>query len=437
MEQQLTARIIDWNQEGRGVARVNGKAVFIEDALPGEVVEWQPVREKKSYTEGRSSRLLHAADARVQPPCVYYGQCGGCNSQHIEFTAQVALKQRAWMNQMRRLGKVQPDELMAPIYGLPWHYRERVRLRVAYEAGHLKLGFQARHSHKIVDIDQCLVLSAALSIALKPIKTLLQSWPEYIVDGVMLHQGNEVIALTLQASAISQNQRKQIDSLLVQLQQQTGQLWQWWLQTGRTTVLQTAEPIHKLNYLLPEFQVVIPYQPEDFTQVNQLTNALMVQRAIQFLQPQAGERIIDWFCGLGNFSLPIARMQAEVVGVEGMAAMCRRASDNAQYNGLVHHARFQQVDLFAINGQRLRKFGYAHKWLLDPPRAGAQALILTLNELEDRLLPERIVYVSCDPATLARDAGLLVRRGYHYRAGGIMNLFAQTAHVESMAVFDR
>lgn len=437
MEQQLTAHIIDWNQEGRGVARVNGKAVFIEDALPGEVVQWQSVREKKSYTEGKISKLLRVAAARVQPPCVYYGRCGGCNSQHIEFTTQVALKQRAWMNQMRRLGKVQPDELMAPIYGLPWRYRERVRLRAVYQAGRLKLGFQARHSHNIVDIDECMVLSEVLSEALKPIKTLLQSWPEGSVSGVMLHQGNEVNALTLQASAINHNQRKQIDSLLLQLQQQTGKIWQWWLQTGRTTALQTAKHMYKLSYHLPEFQTVIPYQPEDFTQVNQLTNALMVQRAIQWLQPQAGERIIDWFCGLGNFSLPIARMQAEVVGVEGMAAMCRRASANAQYNGLKHLAHFQQADLFAMNGQRLRKFGYAHKWLLDPPRAGAQALILALNELEERFLPKRIVYVSCDPATLARDAGLLVKRGYQYRAGGIMNLFAQTAHLESMAVFDR
>lgn len=437
MKQRFIAQVIDWNQEGRGVARVDGKAVFIDDALPGEVVEWQPVRVKKSYTEGRMSRVLMPSNARVQPPCEYYERCGGCNSQHIEFTTQVALKQRAWLNQMRRLGKVQPDELMPPIYGLSWRYRERVRLRAVYEDGQLKLGFQARQTHAIVDIDGCLVLPVVLSEALKPIKALLQSWPVGSVEGMMLHQGNAVIALTLQVcGGISQKMRMQVDCLLAQLQRQSGCVWQWWLQAGRTTTLQSASATPVLAYGLSEYQLEIPYQPEDFTQVNQATNELMVQRAMQWLQPQAGERIIDWFCGLGNFSLPIARMQADVVGVEGMAAMCQRAGSNAQRNGLAQLVRFQQADLFAMNGQRLRRFGYAHKWLLDPPRAGAQALILALNELEDRQLPSRIVYVSCDPATLARDAGLLVKRGYLYRAGGIMNLFAQTAHVESMAVFD-
>jgi 23S rRNA (uracil1939-C5)-methyltransferase len=437
LEQRFIAQIVDWNQEGRGVARVDGKAVFIDEALPGEVVEWQPVRVKKSYSEGRISRVLMSADARVQPPCKYYVHCGGCNSQHIEFTTQVALKQRAWLNQMRRLGKVLPDELMPPIYGLPWHYRERVRLRAVYEDGRLMLGFQARRSHAIVDIDGCLVLPVELSEALNPIKALLQSWPVGCVQGIMLHRGNKVIALTLQVCGeVNQTMRRQVDSLLVRLQQQSGCLWQWWLQTGRTTTLQSASVTPVLAYDLPEYQLEIPYQPEDFTQVNQATNELMIQRAMQWLQPQAGERIIDWFCGLGNFSLPIARMQAEVVGVEGMEAMCQRARGNAQYNGLAQLARFQQADLFAMSRQRLRRFGYAHKWLLDPPRAGAQALILALSELEDRQMPSRIVYVSCDPATLARDAGLLVKRGYFYRAGGIMNLFAQTAHVESMAVFD-
>ena len=436
MEQRFTAQITDWNQEGRGVARVDGKAVFIDKALPGELVEWQPVRIKKSYTEGRISRILMPANARVQPPCDYYAHCGGCNSQHIEFTAQVALKQRAWLSQMRRLGKVLPDELMQPVYGLAWHYRQRVRLRAVYDKGRLKLGFQARQSHAIIDIDYCLVLPEVMSKVLKPIKLFLQNWSANTVKGIMLHQGNDAIALTIQADELNQAKRMQIDSLLQQLQQQSGYVWQCWLQKGNKTTLISSSAISVLAYRLPEYQIEIPYQPEDFTQVNHAANALMVQRAMQWLQPCAGERIIDWFCGLGNFSLPIARMQAEVLGIEGVAAMCQRAARNAKHNGLTKLVRFQQADLFAMSTQRLRELGYAHKWLLDPPRAGAQALIQSLNEIEERLLPRRIVYISCDPATLARDAGLLVKRGYRYRAGGIMNLFAQTAHVESIAVFD-
>ena len=436
MEQRFTAQITDWNQEGRGVARVDGKAVFIDEALPGELVEWQPVRIKKSYTEGRISRILMPANARVQPPCEYYAHCGGCNSQHIEFTAQVALKQRAWLSQMRHLGKVLPDELMPPVYGLAWHYRQRVRLRAVYDKGRLKLGFQAKQSHATVDIDYCLVLPEVMSKALKPIKLFLQNWSANTVKGIMLHQGNDAIALTIQADELNQTKRMQIDGLLQQLQQQSGYVWQCWLQKGNKTTLISSSATAVLAYRLPEYQIEIPYQPEDFTQVNHVTNTLMVQRAMQWLQPCAGERIIDWFCGLGNFSLPIARMQAEVLGIEGVAAMCQRAARNARHNGLAKLVRFQQADLFAMSTQRLRELGYAHKWLLDPPRAGAQALIQSLNEIEERLLPCRIVYISCDPATLARDAGLLVKRGYRYRAGGIMNLFAQTAHVESIAVFD-
>lgn len=436
MEQRFTAQITDWNQEGRGVARVDGKAVFIDEALPGELVEWQPVRIKKSYTEGRISRILMPANARVQPPCEYYAHCGGCNSQHIEFTAQVALKQRAWLSQMRHLGKVLPDELMPPVYGLAWHYRQRVRLRAVYDKGRLKLGFQARQSHAIIDIDYCLVLPEVMSKALKPIKLFLQNWSANTVKGIMLHQGNDAIALTIQTDVLNQPKRMQIDGLLQQLQQQSGYVWQCWLQKGNKTTLISSSATAVLAYRLPEYQIEIPYQPEDFTQVNHVTNTLMVQRAMQWLQPCAGERIIDWFCGLGNFSLPIARMQAEVLGIEGVAAMCQRAARNARHNGLAKLVRFQQADLFAMSTQRLRELGYAHKWLLDPPRAGAQALIQSLNEIEERLLPCRIVYISCDPATLARDAGLLVKRGYRYRAGGIMNLFAQTAHVESIAVFD-
>lgn len=437
MEQKHIALITDWNQEGKGVARVAGKVVFIESALPGESVHWQPVRVKKSYAEGKIRHVLKSSTARITPPCKYYTRCGGCSCQHIEFSAQVALKQRAWLSQMQRLGKVQPKELIAPIYGWPWHYRERVTLTAGYKQGQLQIGFRARHSHDIVDIDYCLILPNIVSDALPLIKDVLQRWPEGSVQSISINQGKEVIALTLQAGQMSSNMRQQTHQLIDRLQQQTNKPWQWWHNDGHhieQQTVSTATPA--LSYSLPEYRISIFYTPSDFTQVNQGTNALMVHRAMQWLQPQLGESVIDWFCGLGNFSLPIARLGATVTGVEGVEMMCRRAQDNANFNGLAERANFQQANLFDISGKQIQRFGYAHKWLLDPPRAGAQQLINALSELDVQQLPKRIVYISCDPATLARDAGLLIKQGYQYRAGGIMNLFAQTAHLESMAIFD-
>ena len=231
--------------------------------------------------------------------------------------------------------------------------------------------------------------------------------------------------------------RRDVHQLIRQLQDKTNQRWQWWLNDGQDTVLQIApSETADLSYNLPEYRISITYSPNDFTQVNQNTNALMVHRAMQWLRPQAGEKIIDWFCGLGNFSLPIARLGAQVKGVEGSVSMCQRAQENARRNGLTKYTHFYQANLFEITSEKIQQLDYAHKWLLDPPRAGAQKLIEALNEINDKYLPIRIVYISCDPATLARDANLLVRRGYQYCAGGIMNLFAQTSHVESIAIFD-
>lgn len=437
MEQKNIALIADWNQEGKGVARVDGKVVFIEGALPGEIVQWQPTRIKKSYAEGKIKHLLKPSTARVSPPCQYYAHCGGCSCQHIEFSTQVALKQRAWLNQMQRLGKVQPAELIAPIYGWPWHYRERVTLSVGYKHKQLQIGFRSRNSHEIVDISGCLILPNIVSNALPLIKAYLQRWPEGRLRSIAINQGNEVIALTLHTEHINSTMRQIANELIEQLQHQTNMPWQWWHGDGRQTHLQhDSKSTPTLAYTLPEYQIHISFTPSDFTQVNRTTNALMVHRAMQWLQPQRGESIIDWFCGLGNFSLPIARLGAKVTGVEGMALMCQRAQENAHANGLADYTKFYQADLFDISAKQIQQLGYAHKWLLDPPRAGAQQLISALTQLDIKQLPKRIVYISCDPATLARDTNLLVQRGYHYRAGGIMNLFAQTAHLESLAIFD-
>lgn len=437
LEKVQTAHIVDWNHEGCGVGRTaEGKVVFIQGALPAETVYWRQTRQRKSYTEGEVVGWLHASASRTIPACDYYSRCGGCNSQHIEASAQVALKQRAWFNQMRRIGKVCPQQVLPPVYGYSWQYRERVRFSIARRQGQLQLGFQHKQRHDVVDINHCLILPEAVSAALPAIKNSLNLPVFSDVSAVGVHVGDAVIALSIQAPVLSQAMRQKLNLLIDQLSQ-TGVLpWQWWWLHQQEAQWQYPPSTPVLAYSLPEYQLRIPFTPQDFTQVNQHTNALMVRRAMQWLQPAAGEYVIDWFCGLGNFSLALARLGARVLGVEGVAAMSVRAGENARLNALQHHCDFQHADLFKINTRQLRQFGLADKWLLDPPRAGAQTLIKALSGLGDHELPRRIVYVSCDPATLARDAGLLVARGYAYRAGGIMNLFAQTAHVESMAVFE-
>lgn len=435
MKNRQIAHITDWNHAAQGIARVAGKVVFIQNALPGETVYWSPLQNKKSYTEGKIEALLNASAIRIQPACDYYQQCGGCNSQHIEINAQVALKQRAWLNQMHRIGKISPDLLLPPIYGQMWHYRERVRFAIDYKDGSIQLGFQSKRCHNIVDIDHCAIVPTPVSEALPKIKKILAQWPAYSVQAVSVNIGNEVIALSMHMSQINSVMRQQLNQLVDQLSMQGHLPWQWWWVRNKQVELQYPDATPVLAYTLPEYQIRIPFLPVDFTQVNQLTNALMVQRAMFYLQPQTGERIIDWFCGLGNFSLAMARLGAKVLGVEGVAAMVQRADNNAALNHLRDCCHFKHMNLFKINATQLRKLGLVDKWLLDPPRAGAQALITALNDLNDDELPKCIVYISCDPATLARDARQLVERGYFYQAGGIMNLFPHTAHVESLAIF--
>lgn len=435
---QPVACVTDVNHEGRGVARVDGKTVFIDNALPGEQVLWRPLRNKKSFMEGEATAWRVQSDVRVSPLCPLVDRCGGCHWQHIEVQAQVALKQRVWETQMRRLGKVFPELLLPPVYGLPWHYRQRVRLGVQWQHGQLALGFHRPYSHKVVNIAACPVLPETVSAALPDIQRILAAHAgAWGLVSVSIHEGDAATALCIQAR---QGWSPHLCDALtdwINTQQHASLPWQLWWQTGKHAaqcVYPDAPP--PLAYRLPEYQLSLRFTPDDFTQVNSRTNALMVQRAMQYLAPQPGEHIIDWFCGLGNFSLPIARLGAMVSGIEGADAMVRRARENARSNGLAHAAAFHTRNLFNADARAVQQLGHASKWLLDPPRAGAQTLIQTLAQLPETFLPQRIVYISCNPGTLARDAAVLVTRGYRFRAGGIMNLFAQTSHVESIAVFD-
>ncbi len=420
--------------EGRGVARVDGKTIFVENALPLEVADIAIMQDKGSFALAHAQRIVQSSPYRREPACPHYGNCGGCALQHLEFSAQVAAKQRVFEEQLQRIGKVQPKQLLPPIYGSAWHYRSRTRLAISLDwAGEVQIGYQAKRSKKIVPISQCAVLPERISSSLHTIRAGLQAIhraaPKIRMQHVDILAGNHITVLNIAADKpLPANEVAQMQSSL-----QSQGKWQIWQQIGKRPAQAIApKTAPELSYALPEFGLHMPFRVGDFTQINLPMNEVMVSRAIRLLQPQAHERIADLFCGLGNFTLPIARSGAQVIGIESEDFLTQRATHNAQQNGL-HNIEFSTADLFDTTPQTIEQLGYFDKMLLDPPRAGAYAVVQALHA---PYLPKRIVYVSCNPATFARDAAVLVGKGYRFSAAGIMNLFPHTAHVEAMAVFD-
>ncbi len=429
-----TIQSIDY--EGRGVARIEGKTVFVHHALPRETVQIRITQDKGSFALADTLDVIKPSNYRRTPHCPHYGECGGCALQHAEFSAQVAYKQRIFEEQLQRIGKVFPDQLLAPIYGAEWHYRSRTRLSIFIDKqGLVQLGYQAKRSKRIVPISQCPILPQHVSGSLNTIRASLQqlhdATPKIRLESVEIAVGDHTTALNLISNQSFPKQNLQ--TFLDNLNAFSPNHWQIWQQIGK----RTAEPIipknaPELSYRLPEFGLRMPFRVGDFTQINLPMNEMMVSRAIRLLEPQAHERIADLFCGLGNFSLPIARSGATVIGIEGADFLTQRAQHNARENGLTN-LQFTTADLFETTPQTMEQLGYFDKILLDPPRAGAYAVVQALHA---PYLPKRIVYVSCNPATFARDAAVLVAKGYRFSAAGVMNLFPHTAHVEAVAVFD-
>jgi 23S rRNA (uracil1939-C5)-methyltransferase len=431
--------------EAQGVAHnAAGKVVFIEGALAGEQVQVQVLRRKNNWEQAEMVALRRESSQRVRPACPHFGTCGGCKMQHLHAGAQVATKQRALEDALWHLGKVRADQLLRPIEGPAWGYRYRARLSVRFVAkkGKVLIGFHERKSSYVADMDSCLVLPPHVSALLLPLRDLVASMAQRDrLPQIELAVGDEVTALVLR------HLEPLVDGDLALLRAfaATHDV-QWWLQPkGPDTVQRLDAGGPELAYALPEFGVVMPFKPTDFTQVNPHINRVLVARALRLLQAAPHERVIDWFCGLGNFTLPLATQASEVLGVEGSETLVQRARDNAAANGLADRTRFEASNLFDVTPPSLAALGSADKWLVDPPREGAFALAKALADLHaDASLapgwtaPRRIVYVSCNPATLARDAGLLVHQaGYRCSFAGAVNMFPHTAHVESMAVFDR
>jgi 23S rRNA (uracil1939-C5)-methyltransferase len=411
------------------VARdAQGKVLFVEGALPGEAVTYASFKKKTSFELGRAVEILRASPGRRTPPCPHFGTCGGCASQHADVRTQMAAKQRGLEENLARIGKVRPDTLLPIVYGEEWGYRRRARLSARYVARKQRVlvGFRERRSTHVADIDACLVLDRRVSALLRPLGELIGrlSIPNRIPQ-VEIAAGDAAVVLVFRhLEALNQQDLE----LLRRFAQITG--IHVWLQPKGPD---SAHPFHpaasELYYELPEFGVRIGFRPTDFTQVNHGVNRILVSRAVRLLDPRPGERVADLFCGLGNFSLPLARKGARVVGFEGSRALVERARENAAANGLV--AQFEVADLFKSG---IEPFGAFEKLLIDPPREGAIEIVKALP----REWPRRIVYVSCDDATLARDAGVLVNvQGFRLAAAGVVNMFPHTAHVESVALFER
>ena len=430
----FTADIESLDQEGRGITRMDGKAVFVQGALPGERVELETYRHRPSYELATTKAVLRASSSRTTPRCNSFGVCGGCSMQHFEPRAQVAAKQRVLEDNFARIGKVTPEAMLAPIHGPAWGYRYRARFSSRYvrKRGATLVGFRERSHSFVADMQTCDVVPARISALLMPLRNL--------IDGLSIRErlpqielaigdARDALAFRILEPLTADDERRLRD-----FAERYGV--HVYLQPGGPDTVHLLHPDgdELLRYTLPEFGLEYRYRLPDFTQVNHQINRVLVRRAMSLLDPQPGERIGDMFCGIGNFSLPMARRGASVTGVEGSRGLVERALDNARHNGLKERCSFLAEDLFKVDEQRWQQFGPFDKLLIDPPRDGAIELVNLLGNAS----PRRVVYVSCNPATLARDAGVMVHvNGYTLRAAGVVNMFPHTSHVESIAVFDK
>ena len=401
--------------------------LFVEGALPGERATVKIFSERRKFDLGRATTILQQGPGRRPPRCPHFGVCGGCVTQHADLATQLAAKEDWLVQNLARIGKVQPARVLPALSGAEWGYRHRARLSVRRvpKKGGVLVGFRERRSSYVADLRECHVLPPHVSALIAPLKALVEELSVRTrLPQIEVAVGDNATALVFRhLEPLTDDDRARLRAF--------GEAHgvHIWLQPGAP---QTAEPFHptesQLYYELSDFDLRLYFRPTDFTQVNHALNRMLVARALELLDPRPGERIADLFCGLGNFSLPIARRGAQVIGFEGSAELVARARSNAATNRLV--AQFEQMDLFAPN---LGPFGPYQKLLIDPPRQGAIEIVKAL----DAPLPGRIVYVSCDPATLARDAGVLVHtKSYRLAAAGVVNMFPHTAHVESIALFE-
>ncbi len=419
--------------DGRGVAHIDGKAVFIAGALPGEHVTLGKRRRRRSFDEAELLAVEQPAADRVDPKCVSFGVCGGCSLQHLRPEAQLAFKQQHLLEQLERIGGVQPQRVLEPLAGHPWNYRRRARLGVKYVAkkGRVLVGFRERSAPYIADMQRCEILARPVDAMLVPLARMIDDLSiRSRLPQIEVAVADNVTALVFRVLDTPTPADREVLAAFAAEHSVRVYLQPGGLDTIAPLDSAPAEPLH---YRLPEFDVTLQFGPSDFLQVNAALNRMMVQQAVQLLDPQPDDRVLDLFCGLGNFTLPLARRSGSVLGVEGDTGLVARAQSNAAHNGIAN-AEFRVADLFAADESRSWMSQSYDRVLLDPPRAGAREVLPWVG----RSGAQRMVYISCHPGSLARDAGIAVHElGFRLEAAGALDMFPHTAHVESMAVFVR
>jgi 23S rRNA (uracil1939-C5)-methyltransferase len=424
--------------EARGIAHHQGKVVFVRGALPGETVTARVVRRKPRFDVAEVESIEQSSVMRVAPRCPHFSVCGGCSMQHLEPRAQVSIKQRALEDSLWHLSRVRPDAMLPPIVGPAFGYRYRARLSVRHvpKKGGVLVGFHERGSSYVADMRECHVMPRHISDLLVPLRELVGSLTiRDRLPQIEVAQGESVLALVLRIlMPLSEEDQGRVKDFA-----QRHRLEIWLQTSGPDTIELFCSPAgddSALDYALPEFRVAMPFKPTDFTQVNHLINSVLVGRAIRLLDPQPGDRVADLFCGLGNFSLPLATRCAQVLGIEGSKTLVARAQANSVANSLGEKTDFRAANLFNLTPSDWAALGEFDRVLIDPPREGALAVAQALSQ-PGAVRPRRVVYVSCNPATLARDAGILVNEGgWVLRQAGVVNMFPNTSHVESIAVFE-
>ena len=418
--------------DGRGVGRLDGKAVFVSGALMGETVRAKQTGRNRHFDEAVTLEVLKASEDRVTPKCQHFGVCAGCVLQHLAEDKQIEAKQQVLIENLARIGHVEAETILQPMVGDSWGYRRKGRLSVRHveKKGKTLVGFRELDSRFVADLSECHTVIPALGKRLPELSALVDSLDaKRTIAQIEFITGDGPVALVFRnLEALNETDTEKLKQFAID----TG--FAVFLQPGGVNSVVPLWPLEtNLEFAIPKYDIRLAFKPLDFIQVNAALNQKMIDQAIAMLDPQEGERVLDLFCGLGNFTLPLARTAASVVGVEGEAGLVARARDNALLNGLTN-AEFYAADLAKdLSGEPWMQQGF-DKLLLDPPRAGAAEVLAQMPLKNIR----RIVYVSCHPASLARDAGFLVKeRGYKLKAAGVMDMFPHTAHVESIALFEK
>ena len=426
----VETQIESLSHDGRGVARIEGKTVFIDGGLGGERVRFRYSKKHSKYDEGRVVEVLSSSPDRVEAKCQHYGVCGGCSLMHMAPVAQLVLKQKTLMEQMSHFGHIEPEEWIEPMTGPLWGYRRKARLGVKHvpKKNRVLVGFREKGTPYLALLDKCEVLDPRIGTRLAELGSMIETLAAYNriaqIEVAMDDKNTALVFRNLDPLSDS-------DQKILITYGQKNDFWIY-LQSGGPDTISPIWPKSPQMSYAPEVGLTLMFEPSDFTQVNATINQNMIQLTMELLEVCTEDRVLDLFCGLGNFSLPLARRVSEVVGVEGDAALVKHAQNNAKLNDL-NNATFEQADLTKT---ALKDYSWANdgfnKILLDPPRSGAFEVLSQLADLG----AERIVYVSCNPATLARDAGELVHKyGYTLVSAGIMDMFPHTSHVESIALF--